>query len=204
MIEDECIRRRHYDKCPQFYGRYGTQSKGVRYLINVIETDRLMLRELTLDDLSATHEIVCDEQTMYAWNGAWSEEENREAIQKQMLGYREDGFGRWAVIFKKTGKVIGICGLQWCDTDTDKVLEIGYLFNRVYWGNGYAAEAAIACKRYAFDVLGYGEVFSLIRDTNISSMNVAIRNGMLIRGRYIKNYKGEDMPHYIFSVRKDQ
>ena len=170
----------------------------------ILETERLILREMTLDDLPATREIVCDKQTMYAWNGAWSEEENREAIQKQILGYREDGFGRWAVVFKKTGKVIGICGLQWCDTDTDKVLEIGYLFNREYWGNGYAAEAAIACKRFAFDVLGYGEVFSLIRDTNLSSMNVAIRNGMLIRGRYIKNYKGEDMPHYIFSARKDQ
>ena len=103
---------------------------------------------------------------------------------------------------KKTGKVIGICGLQWCDTDKDRVLEIGYLFNRVYWHNGYAAEAAIACKQYVFDELGYDEVYSLVRDTNIASMNVAIRNGMAVIGRYIKHYKGENMPHYIFSVRK--
>ena len=169
----------------------------------VIETERLILREFTLDDLSATREIVCDEQTMYAWNGAWSEEENREGIQKQIHGYRKDGFGRWAVALKETGKVIGICGLQWIDTNKDKVLEVGYLFNRAYWGHGYAAEAAIACKRYAFDVLDYDEVFSLVRETNLSSMNVAIRNGMLVRGRFIKHYKGEDMPHYIFSVRKD-
>jgi RimJ/RimL family protein N-acetyltransferase len=168
----------------------------------VIETSRLALREFTLDDLSATSEIVCDEQTMQAWNGAWSEEENLENLHKQMRGDREDGFGRWAVVLKETGKVIGICGLQWCDTDKDKVLEIGYLFNRAYWHNGYATEAALACKCYAFDELGYSEVYSLIRDTNIASMNVAIRNGMVVRGRYIKHYKGEDMPHYIFSVRK--
>ena len=168
----------------------------------IFETERLALRKLNLEDFSATREIVCDEQTMQAWNGAWSENENLESLQRQMRGYREDGFGRWAVELKKTGKVIGICGLQWCDTDKDRVLEIGYLFNRAYWHNGYATEAAIACKQYAFDELGYDEVYSLVRDTNIASMNVAIRNGMVVRGRYIKQYKGEDMPHFIFSVRK--
>ena len=170
--------------------------------MSIIETERLALRELTLDDLSATGKIVCDEQTMYAWNGAWSEDENLEAIQKQLQGYQDNGFGRWAVVFKETGRVIGVCGLQWCDTDTDRVLEVGYLFNRAYWHNGYAAEAAIASKLYAFDVLGYDEVFSLIRDTNYASMNVAIRNSMFIRRRFIKHYKGEDMPHYVFSARK--
>ena len=168
----------------------------------VLETERLILREMTLADLPAARDIVCDEQTMYAWNGAWSEEENLEGLEKQIRGYREDGFGRWAVVLKETGIVIGICGLQWCDTDQDKVLEIGYLFNRAYWHNGYAAEAAISCKQYAFNALGVDEVFSLVRDTNIASMNVAIRNGMLIRRRYTKNYKGEDMPHYVFSVKK--
>ena len=170
----------------------------------VIKAERLILREMTLADLPATWDIVCDEQTMYAWNGAWSEEENREAIEKQIRGYRDDGFGRWAVVLKDTGAVIGICGLQYCDADHYRVLEIGYMFNRAYWHNGYATEAAIACKKYAFDVLGFDEVFSLVRDTNIASMNVAIRNEMLIRRRYIKNYKGEEMPHYVFSARKNR
>jgi len=168
----------------------------------ILETARLILREMTINDLPATREIVCDEETMLAWNGAWSEEENLKGLKKQIEGYNENGFGRWAVTLKETGKTIGICGLQWCDVGKDKVLEIGYLFNRSYWHNGYAAEAAVACKRYAFDILKYDEVFSLVRDINIASMNVAIRNGMVVRGRFTKHYKGEDMPHYIFSVRK--
>jgi RimJ/RimL family protein N-acetyltransferase len=163
-----------------------------------------MLREMTFDDLPSTREIVCDEQTMYAWNGAWSEAENIEGLQKQIRGYAEDGFGRWAVLQKEADKVIGMCGLQWCETDQDRVLEIGYLFNSVYWHNGYAAEAAIACKQYAFDVLHIDEVFSLIRDTNLASINVAIRNGMLVRRRFIKSYKGYEMPHYVFSVRRNE
>jgi len=46
------------------------------------------------------------------------------------------------------------------------------------------------------------EVFAIVRDTNIASMNVAIRTGMTIRTRFIKHYRGVDMPHYAFSVRR--
>jgi len=168
----------------------------------ILETERLTLREMTVDDLPAIREIVCDEQTMYAWNGAWSEEEALEGLEKQGRSYRENGFGRWAVVLKETGKVIGICGLIWCDTDRERVLELGYLFYRAFWHNGYAAEAAIACREYAFQVLKFDEVFSLIKDNNHAAMNVAIRSGMLVRGKYTKRYKGEDVQRYIFSARK--
>jgi RimJ/RimL family protein N-acetyltransferase len=83
----------------------------------------------------------------------------------------------------------------------NQVLEIGYLFERAHWHNGYAIEAAIACREYAFNALGAREVYSIIRDTNFASMNVAIRNGMTVRGRFTKHYYGVDMPHYIFSVK---
>jgi RimJ/RimL family protein N-acetyltransferase len=168
----------------------------------IIETKRLMLREMTACDLPALRQIVQDEQTMYAWNGAWNEEETIEGLEKQLSAYQENGFGRWVVVLKETNKVVGICGLLWCDTDINRVLEIGYLFNRAYWHHGYACEASIACKNYAFDVLGYNEVFSLIRDNNYTSMNVAIRTGMLVRGSFIKHYKGEDMTHIVFSAKK--
>jgi RimJ/RimL family protein N-acetyltransferase len=168
----------------------------------ILETERLVLREMTRGDLPALWEIVGDDETMYAWNGAWSEQENVEGLEKQLRGYRENGFGRWAVVLKETGRVIGMCGLMWWDSDSGRVPEIGYLFNRAFWHKGYAAEAAAACKRYAFDVLGCDEVFALVRDTNFASMNVAIRAGMTVRGRVIKHHKGADMPHYVFAGRR--
>ena len=61
----------------------------------IFETERLILREMTLDDLPVVQGIVCDEQTMYAWNGAWSKEESLSGLEKQISGYREDGFGRF-------------------------------------------------------------------------------------------------------------
>lgn len=170
----------------------------------IIETERLFLRKLTLSDEAATFEITGDEITMSAWERAWSREENLQNLQKQLDFYEQGTFGRFAVILKYETKLIGICGLQHCAASEDGktlVPEVGYLFNRAYWHNGYAIEAAQAVKEWAFETQGIDEVFSIIKDTNIASMNVAIRNGMTIRGRYIKCYEGKDMPHYVFSVR---
>ena len=81
-----------------------------------------------------------------------------------------------------------------------EVLEIGYLFQRPHWHKGYAIEAAKACKRYAFEALGAGEVCSIIRDTNTASQNVAVRNGMTITDSWTKHYRGVDMPHDQYTV----
>lgn len=80
------------------------------------------------------------------------------------------------------------------------MLEIGYLFERQYCHNGYATEAAIACKKYAFEILNANEVCSIIRDSNIVSQKVAIRNGMAMMDICIKHYRGVDMPHYRYVV----
>ena len=82
--------------------------------------------------------------------------------------------------------------------------EIGYHLCGKEWHKGYAIEAAAATKQYAFDVLNFPEVISTIRDTNLASMNVAIRNQMLVRDRYIKTYRGKTMPHYVFSVKNQK
>ena len=67
---------------------------------------------------------------------------------------------------------------------------------------GYAAEAARACRDYAFTVLGFPEVYSIIRDTNFPSQRVALRSGMAVRGSFVKHYRGIAMPHLVFSVKR--
>ncbi len=108
----------------------------------------------------------------------------------------------WAVVLKETDEMIGQCGLTMQQWNDRQVLEIGYLLQKVYWHKGYATEAAKACREYAFTKLNAEEVFSIIRDTNFASQNVALRNGMTVVDTWVKHYRGVDMPHYIYSVKR--
>ena len=167
----------------------------------IIETPRLILREMTQEDYPALAAILQDELTMYAYEGAFSDDETQRWLDRALAGYQDYGFWLWAVVLKSTGEMIGDCGITWQDVEGERVPEIGYHFNRAHWHNGYAAEAAKACKEYAFETLGFKEVFSIVRSTNIPSKNVAIRNGMIIRQRVIRHYKGLDMPHFVLSAK---
>ena len=170
----------------------------------ILETQRLALREIQKSDFPALCMILQDAEVMYAYGRAFDDAETQAWLDKQLQRYRETGVGLWAAILKQTGEMIGLCGLIWQDCEGERVLEIGYFLQKAHWHKGYAAEAAIACKRYAFDVLGAGEVCSIIREDNIASQNVARRNGMKIRKRYIKHDGyGMNMPHVVFSVKNE-
>ena len=99
--------------------------------------------------------------------------------------------------------MIGQCGLTMQDCNGKQVVEVGYLFQKAYWHKGYATEAAVACKQYAFDTLNADEVFSIIRENNAASIAVARRNGMTETDRLTKHYYGMDMPHLVFSAKRN-
>lgn len=166
----------------------------------ILETERMYMRELNQGDFDSLSKILQDDDTMYAYEGAFSDMEVREWLDRQIARYRKWDFGLWAVILKETDEFIGQCGLTMQPWKGTEVLEIGYLFNKLYWHKGYATEAAKACKKYAFNVLKARKVYSIIRDTNIASQKVAERNGMTISDVGIKHYKGIDMPHYLYAV----
>ena len=168
----------------------------------ILETKRLILREMIQADITSLCKHLQDDDVMYAYEGAFNNEEVQSWFNKQIKRYKEYGFGLWAVVLKETGIMIGQCGLTMQDYNGNKVMEVGYLFQKDHWHHGYASEAAIACKEYAFDKLNTKEVYSIIRDTNISSQNVAIRNGMTCIDKFVKHYRGVDMPHFLFSVKK--
>lgn len=168
----------------------------------MLETERLILRELQPSDFDALCRIMQDEQTMTAYEGAFSDAEVQAWLDRQLERYRKWGYGLWAVVLKETGAMIGQCGLTMQPWKGQEVLEIGYLFERAHWHRGYATEAARACKAYAFDILNAKEVCSIIRDTNTASQNVALRNGMQRADSWVKHYRGVDMPHGLYVVRR--
>lgn len=171
----------------------------------IIETERLYLRKLQLSDRYALASILQDEKVMYAYKHAFDDKEVDEWLQRQLQRYEKDGFGLWALIRKSDDCMIGQCGLTWQDIKGKEVLEIGYLLQYQAWHQGYASEAAILTRDYAFHVLHVEGVYSIIEENNISSQKVAQRNGMQRIGRFIKTYYGFDMPHdiwYIENLRK--
>ena len=110
----------------------------------IIETERLYLRELNQSDFQPLCLILQDEETMYAYEGAFDDEEVKEWLDRQISRYRKWGFGLWAAVLKDTDEMIGQCGLTMQPWKEKQVLEVGYLFRRSFWHRGYAAEAAKA------------------------------------------------------------
>ena len=168
----------------------------------ILETERLYLRELESGDYASLCRMLKDPEVMYAYEHAFDDDEAHMWLEKQIRRYREDGFGLWAVILKRSGELIGQCGLTYQDCNGRRVVEVGYLFIKEFWHKGYATEAAAACKNYAFDVVGADEVCSIIRENNTPSRNVAERNGMLVTDTLTKYYYGTVMPHLVYSVKK--
>ncbi|WP_331654582.1 GNAT family N-acetyltransferase [Anaerosporobacter sp.] len=169
----------------------------------LIETERLIIREMVQSDYEALCRILCDEDVMRAtYESAFSHEEAQSWLNRHLKRYAEYGFGLWAVVLKEANVMIGQCGLTIQGWREREVLEIGYLFQKAYWHKGYATEAAIACREYAFSVLNASSVYSIVRDTNIASQNVAVRNGMKIIDKDTKNFRSVDMEFFLYSVER--
>ncbi len=168
----------------------------------ILETKRLQLREMNLSDLEALRIMLQDEKVMYAYNGAFNDEDTMIWMQKQLQRYKEYGFGLWGVFNKKSSEMIGQCGITMQEYKAAQVPEIGYLLAYKHWHNGYAIEAATACREYGFSTLHFDALYSIIRDTNIASRKVALRNGMSLIDTIVKHYRGADMPHMVFCVKR--
>ena len=98
-----------------------------------IETERLILREMTAEDLPALREILQDAEVMYAYEHAFSEQEVIQWFENQLRRYRKNGFGLWAVVLKSSGKMIGQCGLTYQDFNGRSVVDVGYVFQKAFW-----------------------------------------------------------------------
>ncbi|WP_432664467.1 GNAT family N-acetyltransferase [Wukongibacter baidiensis] len=143
-----------------------------------IETERLLLRELKMDDVDDLHIILSDPESMKHYPQPYSLEKSEGWVKWNMNNYATYGFGIWAVILKEENKLIGDCGITMQTINGKKVPEIGYHINKKYTQKGYATEAARACRDYAFNHLGLEKVYSYMKYTNKASSRVAEKNGM--------------------------
>ena len=128
--------------------------------MKIIETERLYLRELTIED---THDL------------------------SKVLSDPEYGHGLWAVIRKEDERFIGDCGITMQTIENETVPEIGFHIMKEFCNKGYATEAANACIKYAFSVVGYPKVYVYAALTNLPSRRVAEKMGMHVYKEFQKN-----------------
>jgi len=144
-----------------------------------LETKRLILRPMLEADMDALHLIFTDPNVMAAFDGELLNREQMERwLQRNLHHQDEFGYGLFSVWLKGTGELIGDCGLEQMEVDGVQMAELGYDFRSDYWNQGYATEAALAVRDYAFDVLGLPQLISLIRVGNLASKRVAEKIGM--------------------------
>lgn len=164
----------------------------------ILETDRLVLRQLTLDDLDFTAELLAHPEVMSFWPKTYTREEAESWIHRHQERYARDGYGYWLVVEKATGKPIGQAGLLKQEVDGAIETGIGYIIHRSYWGRGFATEAAGACRDFAFEKLGMDRLIVLVRPENVVSLRVARKIGGLVERETM--YAG--YPHAIFICRQ--
>lgn len=143
-----------------------------------LETERLILRELTMDDFNDLYEILSDKETMEHYPNPFGKEKVEDWIKWNIENYKIFGFGLFAVVLKENNKMIGDCGITMQTINGKIKPEIGYHINRKYQNHGYATEAAVRCKDFIFEKTTFNTIFTYMKYTNVGSYSVALKNGM--------------------------
>jgi len=150
----------------------------------ILETKRLRLRELEPGDFDALFRVLGDPETMWHYPYTFDGRHVRDWIARNMRRYRRDGFGLWAVCLKDSGELIGDCGLTLQCIQGETLPEIGYHIRRDCQRKGYAREAAMAVRDWAFQNTDYPALYAYCKHTNVASFRTAESIGMRFDREY--------------------
>lgn len=153
-----------------------------------LQTERLILRRFTADDLEPLHALDSDPAVMRWISGG--KPTPREVVEGEILprflGWhqRSDRFGYWAAIERESGAFLGWFELRPLRESDPTEVELGYRLNRAAWGKGYATEGATALVRKAFTALSVERVTAFTMAVNRASRRVMERAGL----RYVRTF----------------
>lgn len=166
----------------------------------VTETARLSLRQFTPEDAARNYEIYTDAENMrFMGKQPESIEFERYHLQRHIdIYYNARGFGLWAVVLKETGELIGRCGLICQPVEGAEVIEVSYLIDHPFRGQGYAPEAAREVVRLGFEKYRFKRIVAMINPKNTASVRVAEKIGM----RYAKDVEFRDFGRVAMYVLK--
>jgi len=172
--------------------------EGTKHM-NTIETNRLIIKEYTYEDISKLHVILSNPKTMSFWPSPFTLAQTEIWINNNIKRYSELGFGRWAIILKETGELIGDCGMMLSELDGTQEHDLGYIIHYPYWHKGLAFEAAKACSNYAFNTLGIKRLCANMAFDHIASSTVAQKIGMG-KEKEFYNSRNRNILTYLYSI----
>lgn len=146
--------------------------------MNVVETERLRIRQITNEDAEILSKILADPQVMqYSTEGVHTEEQIHDYIANCVNQYGLSDYGSWIIYNSITGEFVGVCGLNKHKVDSEDVIHINYRFAVEQQGKGYAVESIYGVLDFARKCLKLKTVHALIEPANISSVKVVRRTG---------------------------
>ena len=167
----------------------------------ILETERLILRELDQNDYDALYAVLADSDIMEHYPYTFDETRVRNWITRNIERYKTDGFGLWAVVLKETGEMIGDCGITMQNIHGTMLPEVGYHIRADQQRKGYASEAAAGCIRWVFTNYDFPAVYSYMKYTNIPSQRTAMKNGM----KFVEEYEDSDNTYTrVFAIHRTE
>ena len=145
-----------------------------------LETERLLLRPVTLDDTPGFFTLDSDPEVhRYLGNQpVTTKDQSAMMIQGILDQYQRNGIGRLAIIEKKTGNFVGWSGLKYEEAIRDfGYYDLGYRLIRSFWGQGYATEAAIASLKWGYEEQGYADIYAAADADNVASNRILTKLG---------------------------
>lgn len=144
----------------------------------VVETDRLILRQMTPEDFDSLFAVLADSDISRHYPYSFDKSRVMNWINVNIERYNTYGFGLFAVVLKETGEFIGDCGLTMQLINGVIRPEIGYHILKRLWRNGFGKEAAAACRNWAFGNTPFNRLYSYMKAENIASQVCAAAIGM--------------------------
>ena len=167
-------------------------------------TERLEFFQLTQADLPELEILLGDPEIMYAWEHGFTKIESQAWLNENLRRYSSDGYSYWAVRKKNDGSLIGVMGILKEVAEGKQYIGIGYILNKKYWGQGYAGEGTAALCQYAFRKLRLQTLTAQVRTNNFASQHIAEGLGMKAMCNFVKIYRGQEMPHFLYTLDRDK
>jgi ribosomal-protein-alanine N-acetyltransferase len=155
----------------------------------VLETERFLLRAVTLDDVATMFRIMSDPQVTryFGMLPMATPAEAQERVQMIQTAFQEQTGVRWAIADRANGQLIGTCGFWRLIKPHDRA-EIGYELAQAWWGQGVMTEALAAMLQFGFTRMGLHSVEAQIHPANSGSRRVLEKLGFVQEGYFRENY----------------